>query len=441
MFAGNVIHTAVQNARTKKEIRAIYSQATEANFQNRSVSALPSANKQQLLLISKDPNDNDIYDYQTKSPSPAFDYIWGENDDPASMIVSGGQNESRIGALMPFVRKSQNADISVIAMHTGNRNLETMLGAESGNWEFISRSDLYYDMFRGMPVEDMAYLLYETMPDDSASPAAESLIRSLLEMVLRTTGTVTFQNLATFPLPDLKDKLETMQKAGEVTADEYREISRYYMSGSSEIDAVRIFLNRLNRQAEGIYGKPTANICNIKKVLNLKGIVAIDVGNTNNDLVFSLIVNHLRLLQSQGRIFSMLLDDIPVSRFPQVNDLLRGVTTYAISHNDFISSLHGGEKNSEGLFIEISGNVNTIILFNHKSGASCQKWSEHLGKYRKIRIKTTVSQTSSFFMGGNTRGISVDEVDEPRIRAETISMLPGSLACINSSSGTLIAEI
>ena len=50
MWTGNAIHTALQNARTKKEIKAIYKHASEANFQNRSVAVLPSANKQQLLL-------------------------------------------------------------------------------------------------------------------------------------------------------------------------------------------------------------------------------------------------------------------------------------------------------------------------------------------------------------------------------------------------------
>jgi len=52
-----------------------------------------------------------------------------------------------------------------------------------------------------------------------------------------------------------------------------------------------------------------------------------------------------------------------------------------------------------------------------------------------------ISQTSSFVMSGNTRGISVEEADEPRIRAETISMLSESLACIHNNSGTLFAEI
>jgi len=439
MWTGNAIHTALQNARTKKEIRQIYQNASDANFQSRSVAVLPNVNKQQLLLISGDTSDNDIFDYTTQSTTPAIDYIWGTNKDPEGVIVSGGQADARVRALMPFVRKSQIEDIPLIALHNGNRDLEAMIAQNSHNHEFISRNQCYYDVFRGMPVDDMAYLLYETMPDD-ANPRAEALMRALLEVVLRKNGTVTFQNLAVYPLADLKDALDAMLNNAEVTAAEYKVIDRDCMAGSSELDVVRVFLNKLNRQAEGIFGKPTSNTCNIKKMLNYKGVIAIDVGGVQNDLIFSLVNNHLMLLQSQGRNFSILLDDIPLSRFPKATDLLRG-RTYAISHNDFVASLFGGERQGDDLFSEITGNVRTTVLLRHTSGTSCQKWSDHLGKYHKIRIRYNISQSSAFMNSSDSRGISVDETDEPRIRAETLGKLPGTLACIHNAEGTLFAEV
>lgn len=440
MWTGNAIHTALQNARTKKEIQQIYTNAANANFQNRSVAVLPSINKQQLLLISGDPSDNDIIDMTSQSATPAIDYIWGDSQNPEGAVVSGGQNDARIRALMPFVTKSQMEDIPLIALHNGNRDLEAMITQNSHDHEFISRNQYYYDVFRGMPVDDMAYLLYETMPDDDASPRAEALLRALLEVDLRKNGMVTFQNLAAFPLANLKDILDAMLNNVEVTVDEHHTIDRDYMAGSSELDAVRIFLNKLNRQAEAIYGKSTTKTCNIKKMLNFKGVIAIDVGGVNNDLFFSLVINHLMLLQSQGRNFSILLDDIPISRFPKVSDLLRG-RTYAISHNDFVASLFCGERQGDDLFSEITGNVSTLVLLRHTSGTTCQKWSEHLGKYHKIRIKYNISQNKAFMNSSDSRGISVDETDEPRVRAETLGKLPGTLACIHNTEGTLFAEV
>ena len=440
LLTTNIVSGWISSARTKKDIQKIYKKTSEANYTSRAVLALPHVNKTQLLLTSGDSTDNDIFVYESKSPTPAIDYIWGENENPESIVVSGGNPDERVRALMPFIHKSQQEGIPVIALHTGNRDLECLIAGHSVAREIIARGNLYYDAFRALPIEDMAFLLYETMPDDDASPSAEALIRALLEVLLRTEGKVTFQNLATFPLIKLIDKLNALTKSGAVTADEHSEISRDYMQGSSEIDAVRSFLNKLNRQADSIYGKATTNTCNIRKMLNMKGVVAIDVGNGSNELVLSFLINQLRHLQSVGRDFAILIDGVALSRFTMLSDVLRG-RTFAFSHSDFVSSLYGGEKRGEDLFTEVTGDINTIVLFCHKSGTSCQKWSEHLGKYHKIKIKMSISKTSSFLTGGDTRGIQVDETDEPRVRAETISMLPGTLACIHNKNGTLFAEV
>ncbi len=440
LWTGNMIYTALQNAKTKKEVRELYDRASEANFKNRSVAILPSINKQQLLLTSGDPSENDIYDYQSDSNTAALDYIWGESEEPEGIIVSGGQSPDRACALIPFVCKAQIKEIPVVVLHTGNSDLEQMIPDHSRAYEFISRKDAYYDVFRGLPVEDIAYLLYETMPQDSTNPAAESLLHALLEILSRTSGNITIQSLAAFPLLSLKTKIDKMQQLGQLSADEYAEINRYYMSGSAESDAVRIFLNKLNRQAEGVYGKSTSRPCNIKRLLNQKGVIAIDVGTTGNDILLSLIINHLLFLQSQGREFAILIDNVPLSKDPKLSELTR-CKACAVSNNDFISSLYGGEKRGEDLFSEITGNVSAVVLFRHASGTSCQKWSEHLGTYNKIHIRYSLSQSRAFMNSNDSRGLSVEEKDEPRVRAETINKLPNGLACIHTIDGILFAEV
>lgn len=441
MWTGNMIYTGLQNARTKREIRAMYQHAADANFQNRAVAILPGISKQQLLLTSGEPDDNDVYDYQSKSVTAALDYIWGETNTPNNMIVSGGKNTERVCALIPFIHKSQTENIPVVVLHTGNKELEKMICGHSRGLESISHQGCFYDAFRGMPVDDIAFLLYETMPKDIATPAAESLLRALIEVLLLTDGNITLHNLAGFPLITLKGQIDSMKKNSYLKDDEYDEINHYYMAGSSDTDAVRIFLNRLNRQSESIYGKLGRKSSNIKRMLNQKGVIAIDVGSSGNELLVSLVLNHLLLLQSQGKKFAVLLDNIPISKHPQqIEDLLRGQIC-AISSQDFISSLFGGEQRGEDLFSEITGNINTTVLFRHASGTTCQKWSEHFGKYRKIRIRYNISQNNAYMNSSNSRGLTVDETDEPRIRAETIGKLADGLACIHSIGGILIAEV
>ena len=125
------------------------------------------------------------YDYDTgNSKTPALDYIWGSDAMPTGQVVSGGDSADRVKALLPFVYKSQKEGIPLIALHTGNRDLTAMLGANSVAAEYIERGQAYYDVFRGMPVDDIAYLLYETMPAGESSPwspPAKPAVRSVTD--------------------------------------------------------------------------------------------------------------------------------------------------------------------------------------------------------------------------------------------------------------------
>jgi hypothetical protein len=440
-WTGNMIYTALQNAHTKKEIKALYQHAADANFHNRAVALLPNLNKQQLLLTTGEPDDNDIYDYRTKSKTAALDYIWGQSEGVESLIISGGQNDERIKALIPFIYRVQtlSSPQSIIILHTGNQMLKNMLLKYCREVGFIDKNELYYDVFRGMPSDDIASLLYDTMPDGLASPIAETLLHALIEVLLRNDGFVTLHNLGKFPLNQLETTIDSMLKQGLFSPDEYSEIKSEYKAGASETASVSVFLNKLYKQAESVYGKQGNENSNIKAMLRRGSAIAIDVGKTGTDLLVSLVMNHLEALQLQGKKFSLVVDDISPARFPTLCNLLR-TGSYAICNNDFISSLHGTQQGDD-LFEELTGYVNTTVLFRHKSGTTCQRWSKHLGTYRKIRIKWGLAQNNSFMNSSNSRDLKVHEVDEPRIRAETLQALPNSVACIHSLDGILIASV
>ncbi|MCL2526774.1 MAG: hypothetical protein FWE42_00030 [Defluviitaleaceae bacterium] len=435
----------VSSINTRKGIRRMYKGANESNYIARSVLAMPYVDKVRLRLTSSIPEDMDVYDYQSQSATPGLDFVWGENDNIESSVISGGQPDERSRALLPFVHKCILSKTPILALHASNNALITMLEDNVGVCESVSRTGLYYDVFRTMPVEDMAHILYETM--DSTGPSVSPLIRALLETVIRKEGNVSLHNLAAFPITKIPDTLLAMQLSGEITRDEYDSIHRDYMAGSAEVETLRAFLGKLSRQADSLYGKARAKTCNMKKVLNQSGAVAIDVGLSNNDLIVPLVINHLKLLQSMGRDFALIIDGVAISRFLPMLDLLR-LTQYAICHSDFISSLHGGERTGEELFVEVAGSANVIVLFNHRSGTSCQKWSDHMGKYQKIKVKQNISQADNFAGGlfgsmigrGNTHSVGREEVDEPRIRAEALSMLTDSLACIHRNE-ILLAKI
>lgn len=439
MVTASAISSGIKKARTKKEIKMLMQQAEDTNRTNRAVITMPYANSAQLLLTSGEDYDNDLYLLNIQSAHPALDYIWGKSDAPESVIVSGGEQHDRTNGLMPFVRKLQNAGIPIVVLHKGNADIEAMLQNNSSIQARYGNGKLYYDMFRGMPAEDVASVLYETMPE-STSPCAESLIRAVMEVLFLKTGTATFDDLASYPLVNLMDDLNTLYNTGSVTAAEFKDISRDYMAGSAEIDSVRSFLNKLNRQMRHVFGMPGRSSQNIKKILNQKGIASFDMGTGGNELAVSLLLNQLLYYQESGKSFALLIDDISPAKFYQMSSLLQNCI-FGISSADFIASLSGGEKRADEWFTELTGNVGAVVLFGHKSGTTCQKWSDHIGKYHKIKISMTISQSEAFLMGSSNHGVSVQETDEPRVRAQTLSMLPEAVACIHRPDGTLIAEV
>ena len=406
------------------------------NYQNRRVFITRDIDTT-LLLSSNDENDLCVYD--GKPTDVALNYLWGQGADPLCTVISGGNNTCRVAAMMPFVRKAQNGAIPIIALHCGNQELENLLARESSNTEFIGDGRVYYDVFRGLPVEDIAGILYDTMPEGTDA-GAESLLRSLCDVIIRTKGSLNLHELSNYRISDCINDIISMENQGVLTPDESADLQADFMAGSIAQNAVRSFVNNLGRQMDNVFGKPTANCCKIKKILNRKGVVSIDLGKGANDLAAELVLNHLKYFQESGRNFALILDELPFGKFGQLADIIRG-QLFAISAEDVIARLSGGQNKSDELFYEVMGSVAVAAIFRQNSGASAKKWSDQLGTYHKLKVKTSFSNSRSFMNASDTQGAQVEEGDEPRIRADTINMLPDGIVCIHSADGTLVASI
>ncbi len=438
------LNAVLKNYKYNKEIEKLHNNILEQNKQNRGVKIIQSNNNQlshQRLLITN--GQEDTLNYVTASSNhPALDYIWGSDNNPEGTIVSGGDSKIRVHALIPFVRKAQLQNIPIVVLHNGNTDLEKMIQANSIGIELVDKNNLYYNVFRAMTIEDISFLLYKTMStDNNTNPLVERLFHALASVILFKGDDITIENLAQFPPHQIPSELNSLLNNGSITQDEYNQILYYYNASATETHNVSVFLNQLNRQVKTLYGTPTPNnnSSNIRRMLNQKGIVAINVGNNNNNkYVVSLVINHLTLLHSEERNFAIVLDNITLSHYPIISDFLSG-KIYAISHDDFISLVH---QDGNDLFSEIMRNVSSLILFRHTSGSSCQKWSEYLGDYRRTLINYNINQSQSYLSTqGNTKGITTTEEDEPRVKAETINQLPSDFACIYNSDGILFSKV
>lgn len=438
ILTAHVINGMMDTARTKRDIKRISKQVNESNVASRNVMVMPYVNETQLLLAAD--GEKDTYICNAAGNNPALDFIWGEDNKVESIVVSGGQQELRAKALIPFIHKAQSEGIPIIALSDGNKYLNDSIMGNSVFCEKVGTRDFYYDIFRGVPVDDIAEIIYRTMPEDT-KPAAEALLRSLINIVLLKHGTVNFDLMARYPLRDYMADLDELKDKGAVNEDEYYRHSSDYMAGTSEINEVASFIHGIKRQFENVFGKPgVTSGCNVKRTLNTKGVELFDLDRANNALAIKLMLNHILYFQEMGKEFALIVDSIPVGVHEEFQHLFR-YSAFAISEDDFITSLFGGKNKGEDYFTELMGTVATTVLFNHNSGASCQKWSEQIGKYHKIKIRMSISQSGGLLMNNNSRGIQIDETDEPRVRAETISLLPNAMACVFRQGDALIVSV
>ena len=441
---GQAIFNMLQRSRSKRDVRKLYQDAADANFINRGVYLLPGGQtKQQLRLVSGS-DENDVYDYtvaRNQNPGDVgWQFVYGSNDDPEGTIVSGGANEDRVAALIPFVVKAREAGMPMIAIHYGNTKLERMLAVWANDYEIVSRNQCVYDAFRGMPPEDIAYVLYQSMPENMATPAAATLLQAVTEIMAYTDDNTDLETLSRFPILSIGATLSSLHAQGAIDKNEYDRLNGYFLAGSAELNSVRLFLANLNRESVSVYGTANKRRSNVRAVINKRGALSIDVGNTSNTNLTALVISHLFYLQSQGKQFVILLDGLPIAGCSRINDLLRNCT-YAVSSNDFISSISGGKIPRDELFTEITGSVTRTVLFAHTSGVSAGKWSEYLGTYKKIRIRSSISQSTSYDSSNYSKGLSVDEKDEARVPSGTFALLPPKWACIYSAEGILFAQI
>lgn len=441
---GQAIFNALQRSRSKRDVKKLYQQVSDSNFANRGVYLLPGGQtKQQLRLISGD-DENDVYDYtvpRNQNPGDVgWQFVYGSSDEPEGTIVSGGSTEDRVAALVPFVVKAREKGMPVIAIHYGNSKLEKMLSVWSNDYEIISRQSCFYDPFRGMPPEDIAFILYQAMPEGLATPTAATLLQAVTEIMAYTEDSTDLETLARFPILGISSALSSLLANKEIDKTEYDRLNGYFLAGSSELNTVKLFLSNLYRESVSVYGNTNRKRSNVRAIINKKGTLSIDIGNTSNANLTALVVSHLFYLQSQGKQFVLLLDGLSIANCSRINDLLRNCT-YAVSSNDFISSISGGKVSRDELFTEITGSVTRTVLFAHSSGVSAGKWSEYLGMYKKIRIRSSISQSTSYDSMNYSKGLSVDEKDEARVPPGTFALLPPKWACIYSAEGILFAQI
>ena len=437
--------SAVRNAAASFQDGRRIKRTALASKNNRRVWLSSSVNKQELH-INDDPYFDDTETIRDENNEPALGYIAGESELPESIIISGGTNEDRSKALIPFVLKSQNNSMPIVVIHDSDSVLESMITSCCKVCELVSRDESYCDIFAGLIPDDIVSLICYTIGDDKLKEGTEPLLYALVNVVLTRRPEACIEDMASFPLDKLRDEINSLKTLGVLKDSEYSAWSVDYDAGSKAKDFVRSFLKRLNTDFKSIFGEEKPKRSHIKRTLNNKGVVMIDIGKCNAELAVKLLMNYLLLLDKNNHAFNIIIDDLPISRFPEFSDLLRD-RVYAVSHSDFIASLslsrskNNHENNSEELFMDLTRDAGLVAVFRHNSMVSCRKWSEYFGTYRKIKVQREHTRSGGWLNYSRSDSLSEHEQDLPRVREASISRLPSGTACVYRSEGIFIGSI
>ena len=436
LFSGafKLTRRALQNRKFSKKIQ----QALDKSCMNRKVAAAPNINTDAIYL-----NDDPEYDDVAEFNLSAIDYIFGRNDEPESMIISGGTNQKRLRALEIFINKSQTKKMPVVVLHSSNSDIYNMIKANSYESEFISskNGDNFYDVFAGIKPSDIVKLLYDTI-DNKTERGLEALLESLVNVALDKFPRLSMQELAYFPIDDIENEINLLCSQGLMDEGRKNSLLSSYYAGTAAKNALSFSLKDLAVQFERTFGAKRTSSSSVKRMINRKGVIAIDVGNAHNELAVKFMIKHLILLDTVMKIknpafeFNVVVDNIPIYKINAIRDLLR-YKTYAITCSDFVASMAG----SDVLFNSIASGVGLIVLLRHSGLSSCKKWSDYLGKYRKITMQNDISENGTFLNFTSGRHLHVDEEDKPRIKDLTIANLPDDVACVYRSEEILIANI
>ena len=179
----SAVRSAASAIQAGRRIRA----SAQASRDNRGVFVSSSIDKRSIGL-NDDPRFDDTETVRDLDSEPALGYIAGDSTYPESVIVSGGSDEERCRALLPFVLKSQRNGLPIVAIHCADSALEDMISSVYSEFDIVSRKSMYCDIFAGLSADSITMLLYDTIDDDKPEKGTKSLLRALVDVFLAEGG-------------------------------------------------------------------------------------------------------------------------------------------------------------------------------------------------------------------------------------------------------------
>lgn len=363
-----------------------------------------------------------------------------------STVISGGQAENRAKAVAAACICALNNNIPAIVLHESNDCLENKIWSTfqaSGGITIINKNNPIYDPISGLTNSEIGQLVINSAPKgNDIKPGARQYMDGIAEFVRSQNVSPYCDIFIRCPHDTLFDRLDAVNKKGKLSDTDAQKIRNLLMQGQSERASLESFFTRLGYQGKYLLANKTAvqRSENIRKTVEHNSLIMIDIQSSTNNILLNIIVNEIQDALASGKKLLLVIDTISTDSNELLGQLIKSHSSRCISviSSDDVYAMLGSNDN---LFSTMVGTAQKCIVYSHRTGISCGKWSDVFGYYDVDKISQNIGSNQNYQSGysyGSSNSINVNNIKEHRIKPQEIgSMTPNEVFILNGATGEL----
>ena len=382
-----------------------------------------------------------------------IDVFFDSDHGVYNALVSGGDSKVRTSAMVAQAICAVRNRFPVVILHEGNKTLEQKLKhifLYTGRYKEVSSNSPCFEPFFGLSKTEIADQILKTAPKEYDIKFNVGCYIDGISTILQQSGKhVSFKLLSTCPHGKIFEKVHDLEMKGKITNDQAQEIKSNLTRGQSEKDKLDIFLANLKKEMKPLmYVSKTGNSpLNIITALKSYSVLCLDLESITNKLLLNTIIYQLKLALTRGMQYEIIIDSIPInanelyaSYISTPSDRMRKT----IVSNDFYAMVGGNEK----VFSTIIGNTQILMVMNHSSGCTAEKWAEVFGEYDKLEESYSKScgesrETLFSLMPSQNynKTVNVNNIREYVVKPEEIMQMASGEAYVRSAALKQLAHL
>ncbi len=357
-------------------------------------------------------------------------------------LVSGGDADIRISAMIAQVICAIDNKFPVIVLHEGNRELEKQLRdnfVSTGKYCEISSQTPCFEPFYGLNELEITNQILETAPKEyDIKFNLRYYIEGISNFLKESGKNLSFKMFSTCPHGLMFDKVDDLKIKGKISDNKAKEIKSKLMMGQSENFKLDTFLASLKTEIQPIMYSYKCGYkpVNIMSALKSDFILCFDVTSITNKLLLNTIIYQLKLALTRGMQYKIIIDSIPINSNEAYASYIKSPSDKVcktILSEDFYSMIGGDEK----MFSSIIGKTQIMVVMEHTSARSATKWAEVFGQYDKYEKSYATSFGASkqsifslLFSPHYNRTVNISKNREYVVKPEAITHMKNGEAYV-----------